>query len=450
MIQKKAYLWVIILVLLFSSSCPLLVQRGECASIDEITLHIIGETQRSRAGNPVLVAGVWHYLNITLVNSEPSKLTIIMYKGSTIPPIIERDEGTYYSWEYDGSWKDTTGYGDNIYSYITEANCNKIGKTYSFYIGIRSDVVQNINIDEIDYDNWTLEIKADETAIHNISITVEEPVIGFASKSAEFYLHCEPFTSTIIEPDHTFGIINLNNIPFSINLSYTQFADRIDTTNTESIVHPNQTTTHEITVTTPPWPPGIIAIEGIVQVIPKHILETGVVSLPTAPIQYFPLIKIYVGHSNYTIYESPTTGIIFQYEEALDAEYDEIKNITTYLFGNGEATITLNCENATLLNIFHEDTLIEQMPFTIQSTNTSEQRIVSQIHFTQENTIAEITYQLELDGEIQTFKTEINVGPKTIIEEETSDNTLLIIAIGICTVFVIGYMIYSQMKYRRR
>jgi len=187
-----------------------------------------------------------------------------------------------------------------------------------------------------------------------------------------------------------------------------------------------------------------------VQVIPKHILETGVVSLPTAPIQYFPLIKIYVGHSNYTIYESPTTGIVFQYEEKLDAEYDEIKNITTYLFGNGEATITLNCENATLLNIFHEDTLIEQMPFTIQSTNTSEQRIVSQIHFTKENTIAEITYQLELDGEIQTFKTEINVGPKRIIEEETSDNTLLIIAVGICTAFVIGYMIYSQMKYRRR
>ena len=450
MIPKKAYLWVIILLLLFSLSCPLLVQKVASASVDEISLHIIGEAQRSRAGNPVLVAGVWHYLNITLVNSEPSKLSVIMYKGSTLPPVIEEDESTYYSWEYDGSWKDTTGYGENIYSYITESNCKKTGNTYSFYIGIRSDVVKNTNIDQIDYDKWTLEIKADNILIQNTSLTVEEPVIGFASKSAEFYLRCEPFTSTEIIPDHTFGIINLYNIPFSINLSYTQFENRLTTTNTEIVVHPNQTTSHEITVTTPSWPPGIITIEGIIQVISKHVLQTGVVSLPAAPTQNFPLIKIYVGRSNYTIYESPTTGIVFQYEENLEAEYDEIKNITTYLSGNGEATVTITCENATLLNIYHEDTLLEQMPFTIQSTNTSEEHIVSQIHFTQENTIAIITYQLELDGEIQTFKTKINVGPKTITEEETSDNTLLIIVIGIITVLVIVYMIYSQMKYRRR
>ena len=450
MIQRKIYLWVIILIFLFSLSCPLLVQKGACASVDEISLHIIGEAQRNRAGNPVLVAGVWHYLNITLINSEPSKLSVIMYKGSTLPDVIEQDESTYYSWEYDGSWKDTTGYGENIYSYITESNCKKTGKTYSFYIGIRSDVVKNINIDEIDYDKWTLEIKADNIIIQNTSITVEEPVIGFAPKSAEFYLRCEPFTSTEIIPEHTFGIINLYNIPFFINLSYTQFENRITTTNTEIIVHPNETTSHEITVNTPTWPPGIITIEGMLQAIPKHILQTGVVSLPAAPIQYFPLIKIYVGRSNYTIYESPTTGIVFQYEENLDAKYDEIKNITTYLSGNGEATVTITCVNATLLNIFHEDNLLEQMPFTIQSTNTSEEHIVSQIHFTQENTIAVITYQLELDGEIQTFKTKINVGPKSIVKEETSDNTLLIIIIGIITVLVIVYMIYSQMKYRRK
>lgn len=450
MIQKKVYLALIILIFLFALSCPLLVQNGACATVDEISLHIIGEAQRTRAGNLVLVAGVWHYLNITLVNSEPSKLSIIMYKGDTIPPIIERDESTYYSWEYDGSWKDTTGYGDNIYSYITESDCKKTGKTYSFNIGIRSDVVRNTNIDEIDYDNWTLEIKADNTILQNTTLTIEEPVIGFASKSAEFYLSCEPFTTTIIEPDHTFGIINLYNIPFSINLSYTQFENRINTTKTNVIIHPNETTNHEITVNSPSWPPGIISIEGIVQVIPKHILQTGIVSLPTAPIQYFPLIKIYVGHSNYTIYESPTTDIVFQYEEKLDAEYDEIKNITTYLSGNGKANITITCENATLLNIFHEDTLIEQMPFTIQSTNTSEQHIVSQIHFTQENTIAVITYQLELEGEVQIFKTEINVGPQTVKKEESSDNTLIIIIIGICTVLVIGYMIFTQIKYRRR
>jgi len=35
-------------------------------------------------------------------------------------------------------------------------------------------------------------------------------------------------------------------------------------------------------------------------------------------------------------------------------------------------------------------------------------------------------------------------------EEKPADTTLIMIIIGICIIAVIGYMIYSQMKYRRR
>jgi preprotein translocase subunit Sss1 len=90
------------------------------------------------------------------------------------------------------------------------------------------------------------------------------------------------------------------------------------------------------------------------------------------------------------------------------------------------------------------------MPFTIQSTNTSEQPIITQIHFTQENTIAFIDYEIEINGENLTFTTQITVGPKPSQEEKPADTTLVMIIIGICIIAVIGYMIYSQMKYRRR
>jgi len=451
MIQKKIYLIFIVLILLLASSCPLFVLNGTCTSVNEITLHIPCETQRTRAGNPVLVAGLWHYLNITLIDSEPSKLSAIIYKGSVIPPTDERNESTYYSWEYDGgNWRDTTEYGGDIYSYINTTNCKKTGKTYSFYIGIRSDVVKNINIDTIDYDSWTLEIKADNTLIRNSSLTVEEPVNGFAPQSAEFYLRCEPFTSTTIIPDHTFGIINSYNVPSTINLTYTQFANRINTTNAGAILHPNSTTTHEIQINTPTWPPGIIIIEGVVKAIPMYVVQTGDVYLRTTPVLYFPFIKIYVGHSNYTIYESPTTGIVFQYEEELDAEYDEIKNITTYVSGNGNVSITITCKNATLLNVFHGGTAIDYIPFTIQSINTSEQPIITQIRFTQEDVTALITYELKMNGEQSTFTTQINVGPRPRKEEKPPDTTLIMIIIAICIIAVIGYMIYSQLKYGRR
>ena len=451
MISKKVYFMIPVLILLLVSLCPLLVLNGTCTSVDETTLHIPGETQRTRAGNPVLVAGLWHYLNVTLIDSQPSKLSVAMYEGDTLPTSGERNENTYYEWEYDnGNWNEVTEYGGTTYSYINKANCKKTGNAYSFYIGIKSDVVKNTNIDAIDYDNWTLEIKADNTVIKNSGLTVEEPVIGFAQQSAEFYLHCKPFTSTIIKPDHTFGIINPYNIPFTINLTYTQFANRIDTTNIDAIIHPNSTTTHGITINTPPWPPGIITIKGSIKAIPMYVVQTGDVSLISTLVLDFPDIKISVGHSNYTIYESPTTDVVFQYEEKLDAEYDEIKDITAYISGNGNASITITCKNATILNVFHENTVIDNMPFTIQSTNTSEQPIITQIHFTQENTIAFINYEIEINGENLTFTTQITVGPKPSQEEKPADTTLVMIIIGICIIAVIGYMIYSQMKYRRR
>ena len=451
MISKKVYFMIPVLILLLVSLCPLLVLNGTCTSVDETTLHIPGETQRTRAGNPVLVAGLWHYLNVTLIDSQPSKLSVAMYEGDTLPTSGERNENTYYEWEYDnGNWNEVTEYGGTTYSYINKANCKKTGNTYSFYIGIKSDVVKNTNIDAIDYDNWTLEIKADNTVIKNSGLTVEEPVIGFAQQSAEFYLHCKPFTSTIIKPDHTFGIINPYNIPFTINLTYTQFANRIDTTNVEAIIHPNSTTTHEITINTLQWPPGTITIEGIVEAIPMYVVQTGDVSLITTLVQYFPNIKIFVGHSNYTIYESPTTDVVFQYEEKLDAEYDEIKDITTYISGNGNASITITCENATLLKVKVNDETIGDMPFLVHSTNLTEQQVVTQVHFTKENTTVFINYELEINGENLTFTTQINVGPKPLQEEKPPDTTLVMIIIGVCVIAVIGYMIYSQMKYRRR
>jgi hypothetical protein len=96
MISKKVYFMIPVLILLLVSLCPLLVLNGTCTSVDETTLHIPGETQRTRAGNPVLVAGLWHYLNVTLIDSQPSKLSVTMYEGDTLPTSDERNENTYY------------------------------------------------------------------------------------------------------------------------------------------------------------------------------------------------------------------------------------------------------------------------------------------------------------------------------------------------------------------
>ena len=40
-----------------------------------VNIHLLGETTRTRFGSPVIVAGVWHYINITLQNQVPQTLT---------------------------------------------------------------------------------------------------------------------------------------------------------------------------------------------------------------------------------------------------------------------------------------------------------------------------------------------------------------------------------------
>ncbi|EMR74154.1 hypothetical protein MBGDN05_00704, partial [Thermoplasmatales archaeon SCGC AB-539-N05] len=141
----------------------------------------------------------------------------------------------------------------------------------------------------------------------------------------------------------------------------------------------------------------------------------------------------------------------FQYENEINLEYNEIKNLTTYICGNVNVTINvLPPLNITILKIVSGNKTVGDIPFIVNSTNTSEHPIITQIQATKENTTAYINYELEMDREKQTFITKINVGPKPLPEEKPADTTLIMIVIGISIIAVVGYMIYSQMKYRKR
>ena len=434
----------IIMFLLLISFHQLPVTNAQ-SNLTEFTITIPGEQQRTISDKPVLVAGIWHYINITLIDSEPSKLSVIMYKGSSIPPINERNESTYYEWEYNddasANWKDKL-YG----TYIRNTNCSQTNNFYSFYIGIDQDAAAG---------NWILEIIADNIEIHNTTIFVEQKIFSpGVSYPRDFGLQAEPFTELNIssEPNDLYlSLENNGNIPLAISISYSQYQNRVTLTNLENILHPFSKTRNYVTVHTDNmWRSEKIQINATVTLTGFYSILTGTVAL-TEKLEETFTIPILVGHSNYIIYESPTTDITFQYEETIDAEYDEIKNLITYIGGSGDVNITVYTpQNATLLKVTYNDEVVSDMPFLVHSTNTSEQPIITQIHFTQENTTAFITYEIEINGEKQTFTTQITVGPKPSQKEKPADTTLIMIIIGVCIIVVIGYMIYSHIKYRRR
>jgi len=133
--------WIILGILIMQSVVMLSANSiDDGAKSVEIDICIPDESPRQAFDRPVLVAGVWHYVNITLEQSY-SNVSIAAWRGGSAP--IERDYTNYYEW-----WSD--GWGGNE-SYIDPSKCEKNGNTCSFYIGLDSRAYSG---------NWTFNITA--------------------------------------------------------------------------------------------------------------------------------------------------------------------------------------------------------------------------------------------------------------------------------------------------
>jgi hypothetical protein len=149
-IYRKA---VIVLVLM-----PFLLVGFNCADASP-NKNIISQSHASLKDS-VLVAGVFHYVDVTLLN-EHEKICIIAYSGDTEPEPQARTENNYYKWEYDnGVWKDASGYDS---SYIDPSKCYHENNTYSFYIGISNKAKPG---------SWTIKILVDNKETTSVSFKV--------------------------------------------------------------------------------------------------------------------------------------------------------------------------------------------------------------------------------------------------------------------------------------
>jgi len=149
-IYRKA---VIVLVLM-----PFLLVGFNCIEASP-NKNIISQSHVS-VNDSVLVAGVFHYVDVTLPN-ENEKICIIAYSGDTEPEPQVRTENNYYKWEYDnGVWKDASGYDS---SYIDSSKCYSENNTYSFYIGISNKAKPGA---------WTIKILVDNKETSSVSFKV--------------------------------------------------------------------------------------------------------------------------------------------------------------------------------------------------------------------------------------------------------------------------------------
>lgn len=446
--QSTKYRFVFfVLVLLSTTIVPSL------SAADEATLSIqmLQGEQQSHFNKPVLVAGVWHYINIT-VDQIVNELSVRFYKGIALSP-GNKNETNYYEWKYDSNsatvWKDISGYG---IEYIQPDLCQNTNTVFSFCIGIK-DFMPNI----VDYyENWTVEISRDGTTIHSEGIVAEKPKTGVSlSKPSSIIFHVDPFTIMDAQGDNFFKIGNIGNLPLYVDFD-TETYNEVEISDITKKFLPDDIITHYVTIHSKSWPPGFktIDIKANGSYPQSYFVDTNAtVTLYSSFIIDVPQLVIYVGHSNYKIDEIQGTGIIFQYLEKLNMYEGEIRDITAYVSGDGPVTLEIwaDGKNISVLKLV-DGTTETTSPLTFTSTNTSERIIKATVKALSEGTTGILTYRVTGNGVTKTYTTQIRVGPPGSTPEENTGFSLSIMQLVIVGIvlLVLLYMVVTYLRNRKR
>ncbi len=420
------------------------------AEVRFLSVRLFDGDEQYRFDSPVLVAGVWHYVNITM-DRVVDELSLRLSKG-IIPLSGNRNETNYYEWSYNQNnavaWADLSGYG---ITYIKQNECLNTDTAYNFCIGIK-DMLPNV----VDYyENWTLEVSHGGSLIHTERIVVEKPATGISlAKPSSILFRVEPFTIIDAQGDNFFKIGNKGNVPLRVDFDAEKYSD-VDILDIDKKFLPDETKTHYVVVHSKSWPPGFKKID--IQIIgyydQSYFVDTNAtVTLQTSFIIDVPQLVIYVGHSDYEIEEIQGTGIVFQYLEKLTMSEGEIRDITAYVSGNGAVTLEIWADekNLSALKLYDGSTETGS-PLSFTSTNTSERTIVVTVKALSERTTGILTYRITGNGVTKTYKTQISIGPPASPEQDSgSPASIMQIVVVIIVLLVVIYMIVSYIRNRKR
>ena len=422
---------------------------------DNVTIRIsmLSGEEQTRFNKQALVAGVWHYVNLSGLNQNINQFTFRLYKGYFAPSSTNRNETNYYEWKYDKNnailWSDISGYGID---YIDIDRCAKNGNVYSFCVGIKDTFPNVVGY----YENWTIEVYENGNKLRSEDVVIKKPETGpSVSKPSSIIFNVDPFTKMRVIGDNFFKIGNRGNIPLYVSIDNTKYGI-IEITNLNGIILPDETRTLYVNLNSESWPPGVmkmnVQLDGSYP--QEYFLDTNAtVTLYNSFIIDVPTLQIYVGHSNYKIEEIQDTDITFQYLENINMNEGEIKDLKAYVSGDGPVSLEIwaDEENVKLLKLMDGNTE-KNSPITFVSTISSERTITMKIEAVSEGKTGTITYRLTTGGVTKTYTTQVKIGPPASQNTESFTMSLSIVQIIviILVIVVVIYMFLSYLKHKRR
>ncbi|MCK5260775.1 MAG: hypothetical protein KAJ44_01170, partial [Thermoplasmatales archaeon] len=258
-LSKKRCLTLILLFVLTINLSSLITRSVNEVQVEDLLMYIPNSEPRSKYDKPVLIRGIWHYVNITL-NSEISEVSIVFYYGETPLGSDDRNETNYYMWKYDhGSWEDL----QHNSKYINESYCHYDSEFYSFYIGI--DQYANLG-------NWTLKLLAYDEQLLSQQIYVDNAVTSIVLKSIPAIIEVEPFTEDYYISNEKFTVENKGNVPLRLSVSYGKYKNIFSTLDFIETLKPNEMRKYSILLhSRSTWKPGILTIKAGEASIRGHV-----------------------------------------------------------------------------------------------------------------------------------------------------------------------------------
>ncbi len=460
----KKHIVVFLLLALFLASVIFSPVSSADENID-IEINVVGSEPRVHEEKSVLVAGMWNNLKIDMKSDSPRNIRVVVFKGDIEPQ--EKNISSYYEWRYEHNsnnpWKNVTNYNSSNYTNLDR--CKKSDGVYNFCIGI-SDTLPNTPFYK---EEWKIEIYENSKKIHSEYFYLEKPTKAIAHSHGDvIYFYVDPFTEMTAQGNDFFTLKNTGNVPLDISVSYPNLNFLIEFTSfTERITQGNSADYH-MSLYSNSWQPQLITDqgEGIGKVPVDLIIDDSdaFVFLKTAIAVNAPDLRVFVGHSKHELVENLFgIGLSFQYEKNINMDEGDIRDINTYISGDGRLKLDIssdNTDNVKILKILRngKETTV---PIDIHSTSSSEEKITVRVEAIRERKSANINYNVEsLDGRSKTYKTHVEVNPlsskgdneiNSVKSESGFGSNSLVTMIVVVSIFMaLGYMIVSQLRNKRR
>lgn len=422
-----------VFLLLIAVATGVLLPGAVRGAAPSLYLHMIGEPALSSGGTPVLVAGIWHEVDVNLTARPSQSVTL----EAVLPGASPSSPSNTYEWSYDpasGAWTDVL-YGQFIRSDLSVAS----GDQVTFVVGIDAAATTG---------TWTLSATLGTSPVTSESLEVQSPFVSYGLSAPDITFRVDPFQSAQLSTQGTgeyLRTINEGNVPLGLRVTFDTLGSALSLANPASVAHVSSEAQYFFDLNLGALPPQVITVTGHTNVTPLFIVPSAGSSRITATVQQPFTVVVTVGRSGYAV--RTVGGVVFQTLNSVSATYGSMTTWQVYLTGAQNITINAAASGVRLLSLASGAQPLT-LPATLALSAASELPLTVQIEAT---SAGAITFTLHLlgTGDTQTFTTQVSVsgGPA---DRSAGTVTLLWIAGAALTAAVFGFVSFNTVRHRRR